>query len=84
MKITQSSDIVTCIQRIAQSTQQDKPKSSYDSTTEETSEEMDGDIVGLAKRVMAAIQKDDNSAEGQSHQDGGADVGQQPAGDKQR
>ncbi|SAM07905.1 hypothetical protein [Absidia glauca] len=84
MKITQSNDIVTCIQRIAHSTQQDKPKSSYDSTTEETSDEMEGDIVGLAKRVMAAIQKDDTNAEGEPHQEGGADAGRQPVGDKQR
>ncbi|CAO3582963.1 unnamed protein product [Absidia cylindrospora] len=61
-KISQSNDIVSSIQNIAQSTPQSKSKTAYEST-EETTDDMEGDIVGLAKRVMVIIQKDNNSTE---------------------
>ncbi|ORZ13050.1 vacuolar protein 8 [Absidia repens] len=61
-KISQSNDIASSIQRIAQSTPQSKSKSGYEST-EETTDDMEGDIVGLAKRVMVVIQKDNSSTE---------------------
>ncbi|ORZ21494.1 putative VAC8-vacuolar membrane protein required for the cytoplasm-to-vacuole targeting [Absidia repens] len=60
-KISQSNEIVPCIRRIAYTSSQNKPKSAYDSA-EETSEDMEGDIVGLAKRVMEVIQKDGDAA----------------------
>ncbi|KAI8077787.1 putative VAC8-vacuolar membrane protein required for the cytoplasm-to-vacuole targeting [Halteromyces radiatus] len=80
-KLSQSSDIVSCIRRIASTTPLPKSKVAYDST-EENVDDMEGDIVGLAKRVMDVIEKDNTDHNQQPQQEKETD--RQQDTDKQR
>jgi hypothetical protein len=62
-KITQSSDIVACIQSIA------SQQPSTTTQAEDQAEDMEGDIVGLAKRVITAIQNGGEKQQGEPHDD---------------
>ncbi|KAI9309228.1 vacuolar protein 8, partial [Cunninghamella echinulata] len=76
-KINSSEDIIASINRIATNTPQKKSNQSYENA-EDNTEDMEGDIVGLAKRVLASLQKDntDNSQQ--------EEKGRKVADDKQR
>ncbi|KAI9031609.1 putative VAC8-vacuolar membrane protein required for the cytoplasm-to-vacuole targeting [Phycomyces nitens] len=56
-RIAQSPSIVQSIKRIANSGPEEKPKKVADHSNEDTMDEMDGDIFGLAKRVAELLQE---------------------------
>ncbi|KAL0084739.1 vacuolar protein 8 [Phycomyces blakesleeanus] len=56
-KIAQSPSIVQSIRRIANAGPEERPKKMTEHTNEDTMDEMDGDIFGLAKRVAGMLQE---------------------------
>ncbi|CAO3642010.1 unnamed protein product [Cunninghamella echinulata] len=76
-KINSSEDIIASINRIATTTPQKKSNQSYENA-EDNTEDMEGDIVGLAKRVLASLQKDNTENNQQEEK------GRKVADDKQR